>query len=140
MKTTSETLKAIKANINYMIDNQYRATLSIMEEQNQMFNNKRSANDENEVSEFFDFQIESTSGAMNYLFELRESLTEATDAPSELQYILNRLEEEAAKGCNEWIFDTFSDVIEYMEHLKSFAVSDHSNHVENDGENVLKAA
>ena len=52
MKTTSDALKSIKAQVKYMIDNQYYATLSILKEQNEMFSTKRSANDQHEISEF----------------------------------------------------------------------------------------
>ena len=52
MKTTSDILKSIKAQVKYMIDNQYYATLSILKEQNEMFSTKRSANDQHEISEF----------------------------------------------------------------------------------------
>ena len=140
MKTTSDTLKSIKAQVKYMIDNQYYATLSILKEQNEMFSTKRSANDRHEISEFFDFQLTDNSDAMRYLLELRDCLTEAIDTPGELSNILNRLEEEASKGCNEWIFDMYSDVIEYMEQLTSASVIDHPRRIKNDGVNVRRAA
>jgi len=140
MKTTSDTLKSIKAQVKYMIDNQYYATLSILKEQNEMFGTKRSANDQHEISESFDFQVSDNSDAMRYLLELRECLTEVIDTPGELSNILNRLEEEASKGCNEWIFDMYSDVIEYMEQLRSPSVIDHPRRIKNGGVNVLKAA
>ena len=139
MKTTSDTQKSIKAQVKYMIDNQYYASLSILKEQNEMFSTKRSANDQNEISEFFDFQLADNSEVMRYLYEVRECLTEAIDTPAELPNILNRQEEEASKGCNEWILDLFSDVIEYMEQLRSASVIDHPSRIKN-GENVLKAA
>jgi hypothetical protein len=134
MKTTSHTLKSIKAQVKYMIDNQYYATLTILEEQNEMFSTKRSANDQNEISEFFDFQLAGNSEVMRYLYELRECLTEAIDTPAELPYILKRLDDEASKGY------MFSDVIEYMEQLRSASVIDHPSRIKNDGVNVLKAA
>jgi hypothetical protein len=134
MKTTSHTLKSIKAQVKYMIDNQYYATLTILEEQNEMFSTKRSANDQNEISEFFDFQLAGNSEVMRYLYELRECLTEAIDTPAELPYILKRLDDEASKGY------MFSDVIEYMEQLRSASVIDHPGRIKNDGVNVLKAA
>ena len=140
MKTTSDALKSIKAQVKYMIDNQYYATLSILKEQNEMFSTKRSANEQNEISEFFEFQLAGNSEVMRYLYELRECLTEAIDTPAELPNILNRLEEEASKGCNEWILDMYSDVIEYMEQLRSASVIDHPRRIKNDGLNVLKAA
>ena len=140
MKTTSDALKSIKAQVKYMIDNQYYATLSILKEQNEMFSTKRSANDQHEIGEFFDFQLADNGDAMRYLLELRECLTEVIDTPGELSNILNRLEEEASKGCNEWILDMYSDVIEYMEQLRSASVIDHPRHIKNDGVNVLKAA
>ena len=140
MKTTSDALKSIKAQVKYMIDNQYYATLSILKEQNEMFSTKRSANDQHEISEFFDFQLADNSDAMRYLLELRECLTEVIDTPGELSNILNRLEEEASKGCNEWILEMFSDVIEYMEQLRSASIIDHPRRIKNDGLNVLKAA
>jgi hypothetical protein len=140
MKTTSDALKSIKAQVKYTIDNQYYATLSILEEQNEMFSTKRSANDQNEISEFFDFQLADNSTVTHYLLELRECLTEAIDTPAELPAILNRLEEEASKGCNDWILEMFSDVIEYMEQLRSASVIDHSGSIGNVVENVRKAA
>ena len=140
MKTTSDALKSIKAQVKYMIDNQYYAILSILKEQNEMFSTKRSANDQHEISEFFDFQLADNSDAMRYLLELRECLTEVIDTPGELSNILNRLEEEASKGCNEWILDMYSDVIEYMEQLRSASLTDHPRRIKNDGLNVLKAA
>jgi hypothetical protein len=140
MKTTSDTLKSIKAQLKYMIDNQYYATLSILQEQNEMFSTKCSANDQHEISEFFHFQLTYNSDAMRYLLELRECLTEVIDTPGELSNILNGLEEEASKGCNEWIFDMYSDVIEYMEQLRSASVIDHPRRIKNDGVNILKAA
>ncbi|HMG93432.1 MAG TPA: hypothetical protein VK589_25415 [Chryseolinea sp.] len=140
MKTTSDALKSIKAQVKYMIDNQYYATVSIIEEQNEMFSTKRSANDQNEISEFFDFQLAGNSEVMHYVLELRECLTEAIDTPAELPAILNRLEEEASKGCNDWILEMFSDVIEYMEQLSGLSAIDHSRLIKNDGENILKAA
>jgi uncharacterized protein YPO0396 len=140
MKTTSDALKSIKAQVKYMIDNQYYVTLSILKEQNEMFSAKRSANDQHEISEFFDFQLADNIGAMRYLLELRECLTEVIDTPGELSNILNRLEEEASKACNEWILDMYSDVIEYMEQLRSASVIDHPRRIKNDGLNVLKAA
>jgi len=140
MKTTSNAPKSIKAQVKYMIDNQYYATRSIIEEQNEMFSNKRSANDQNEISEFFDFQIDGNSSVMRYLLELRECLTEVIDTPTDLPNILKRLQEEASKGCNEWILETFSDVIEYMEQLTSASVINHLSCVENGVENVRKAA
>ena len=140
MKTTSDSLKSINAQVKYMIDNQYYATLSILKEQNEMFSTKRSANDQNEISEFFDFQLDGNSEVMRYLYELREWLTEAIDTPGDLPNILNRLEEEASKGCNEWILEMFSDVIEYMEPLRSASVIDHPGRIKNVGLNVLKAA
>ena len=140
MKTTSDALKSIKAKVKYMIDNQYYATLSILKEQNEMFSTKRSANDQHQIIEFFDFQLTDNSDAMRYLLELRECLTEVIDTPSELSNILNRLEEEASKGCNEWILDMYSDVIECMEQLRNASVIDHPRRIKNDRENVLKAA
>ena len=140
MKTTSVAQKSIKAQVKYMIDNQFYATLSILKEQNEMFSTKRSANDQNEISEFFDFQLADNSEVMRYLYELRECLTVAIDTPAELPNILNRLEEEASKGCNEWILEMSSDVIEYMKQLRSASVIDHASRIKNDGENVLKAA
>jgi hypothetical protein len=140
MKTTSDSLKSIKSKVKYMIDNQCHATLSIIEEQNEMFSNKRSANDQNEINEFFDFQIDSNSEVMRYLLELRACLKEAIDTPAELPNVLNRLQEEASKGCNEWILEMFSDVIEYMEQLRSTSAINHSSCIENNAENVLKAA
>ena len=140
MKTTSDALKSIKAQVKYMIDNQYYATLSILKEQNEMFSTKRSANDQHEISEFFDFQLADNNDAMRYLLELRECLTEVTDTPGELSNILNRLEEEASKNCNEWILDMYSDVIEYMEQLRSASVIDHPRRIKNDEVNVRKAA
>jgi len=138
MKTTSDSRKSIKAHIKYMIDNQYYATLSILQEQNEMFSNKRSANDQTEISEFFDFQIDGNSEVVRYLFELRESLTEAIDTPAELPFILKRLEDEASKGCNEWILDVFSDVVEYMEKVNRASAVGYASCIGN--ENVLKAA
>ena len=140
MKTTSDALKSINAQVKYMIDNQYYATLSILKEQNETFSTKRSANDQHEISEFFDFQLADNSDVMRYLLELRECLTEAIDTPAELPYILKRLDDEASKGCNEWILDMFSDVIVHMEQLRSTSVIDHPSGIKNDGENVLKAA
>ena len=140
MKTTSDTLKSIKAQVKYMIDNQYYATLSILKEQNERFSTKRSANDQHEISEFFHFQLDDNSDAMRYLLELRKCLTEVIDTPGELSNILNRLEEEASKGCNEWIFDMYSEVIEYIEQLRSASVVDHPRSIKNDGVNVRKAA
>jgi hypothetical protein len=140
MKTTSDALKSIKAQVKYMIDNQYYATLSILKEQNEMFSTKRSANDQNEISELFDFQLAGNSEVMRYLYELRECLTEAIDTPAELPNILKRLEEEASKGCNEWILDVFSDVIKYMEQLRSASVIGHPGRIKNEGAIVLKAA
>src|SRR5688572_22956899 len=89
---------------------------------------------------FFDFQLGDNSDAMRYLLELRDCLTEVIDTPRELSNILNRLEEEASKGCNEWILDMYSDVIEYMEQLRSASVIDHPRRSKNDRVNVLKAA
>jgi|SRR5688572_3161519 len=140
MKTTSDALKSIKAQVKYMIDNQYHATLSILKEQNEMFSTKRLENDQHEISEFFHFQLDDNSDAMRYLLELRECLTEVIDTPGELSNILNRLEEEASNRCNEWIFDMYSDVIEYMEQQRSASVIDHPRSIRNDGVKVLKAA
>jgi hypothetical protein len=140
MKTTSHSLKSIKAQVKYMIDNQYYGTLSILKEQNEMFSTKRSANDQNEISEFFDFQLDGNSEVMHYLFELRECLTEAIDTPAELPNILSRLEEDASKGCNEWILEMFSDVIEYMEQLRMASAINHPSSIGNDIKNIRKAA
>ena len=85
-------------------------------------------------------QLTDNNEAMRYLLELRECLTEVIDTPCELSNILKRLEEEASKGCNEWIFDIYSDVIEYMEQLRSASVIDNPRRIKNDGLNVLKAA
>jgi len=140
MKTTSDALKSIKAQVKYMIDNQYYATRSILEEQNEMFS-KRSTNDQTEISEFFDYQIDGDSGVIiGYLHEVRECLTEAIDTPTELPHILNRLEDEASKGCNEWILDMFSDVIEYMQQLNSSSAVKQTSCIENPVANILKAA
>ena len=140
MNTTSDARKLIKSQAKYMIDNQYYATLSIFKEQHEMFRNKRATNDDTEISEFFEFQIDGNTEVMGYLFELRESLTEAVDTPSELPCILNRLDDEASKGCNEWILDTFSDVIEYLEQLSRSSLVDHPDCIGDDGINVLNAA
>ena len=141
METTSDALKSIKAQVKYMIDNQYYATRSILEEQKEMFSNKRSANDQTEISEFFDFQFDGNRDViMGYLHEVRECLTEAIDTPTELPHILNRLEDEASKSCNEWILDSFSDVIEYMEQLNGSTAINQSVCIKNSVGNVLKAA
>ena len=140
MKTTSDALKSIKAQVQYMIDNQYYATLSILKEQNEMFSTKRSANDQHKISEVFDFQLADNSDAMRYLLELRACLAEVIDTPGELSNILNRLEQEASKGCNEWILDMYSDIFEHIEQLRSASAIDHPRRIKNDGLNVLTAA
>src|SRR6187401_998661 len=95
MKTTSDALKSIKApahakrfvgqrQVKYMIDNQYHATRFILEEQNEMFCNKRSATEQTDIGEFFDSQIDVNSQVMRFLYEVRDCLTEAIDDPSDL--------------------------------------------------------
>jgi hypothetical protein len=140
MKSASDPLKSINAKVKYMVDNQYRATRLILDEQNEMFSKKRSGTDHTDISEFFDSQIDANSDVMRYLNELRDCLTEAIDAPDDLPYVVNRLREEACKAGNEWILETFSEVIEYMEQLRRSAKFEHPSSVEPAPANVLKAA
>jgi hypothetical protein len=105
-----------------------------------MFCNKRSATEQTDIGEFFDSQIDANSQVMRFLYEVRDCLTEAIDDPSDLPSTVNRLQEEACKGSNEWILDMFSEVIEYMEQLRRPSIIDHSSCIEARAENVPKAA
>lgn len=133
-------MESTSAYLKYMIDNQHRATRLILEEQNEMFCHKSSSNDQTDISEFFDSQLDANSEVMRYLYEVRDCLIQAIETPLELPSILNSLREDACKGNNEWILDTFSEVIEYMEQPRYSTAIEHSGVVEPTRENVRRAA
>lgn len=139
MKTTSADSKSIRAKITSMIDNEYFATLAMLKEQNDELPHEES--DEFEMSAYFAHQIVYNKEAtIGYLLELRESLNEAINKPHELKRALKELKNEAHRGGNEFIFDMFSDVMEYIEEVGYASINEHTTCLSGEEKNILRAA